>query len=139
MHEFPVWMSDIDTLPEALRMITQLGELTNRLEKATQIAFDINEKFSNLNKRDKSFRVVYFIWKDPYMVAGKQTFIDDIISRGGFENVINKNRYPEINIDQLIALNPEYIFLSSEPYPFKNEHVKEIQRTCPDARVFIVD
>jgi ABC-type Fe3+-hydroxamate transport system substrate-binding protein len=139
MHDFPVWMSDIDALPEALRMITQLGELTNRLEKATRIAFDINEKFSNLNKRDKSLRVVYFIWKDPYMVAGKQTFIDDIISRCGFENVINKNRYPEININQLIELNPEYIFLSSEPYPFKNEHVKEIQRICPDSRVFIVD
>jgi len=139
MHDFPVWMSDIDTLADALKMIIQIGELTNRLEKATQIASDINEQFLNLNKNDKPVRVVYFIWKDPYMVAGKQTFIDDIITRGGFENVINKNRYPEININQLIELNPEYIFLSSEPYPFKDEHVKDIQRTCPNAKVFIVD
>jgi ABC-type Fe3+-hydroxamate transport system substrate-binding protein len=73
------------------------------------------------------------------MVAGKQTFIDDILSRGGFDNVFNEDRYPEININWLVELNPENIFLSSEPYPFKDEHVKEIQKTFPNARVSIVD
>ena len=73
------------------------------------------------------------------MLAGKQTFIDDMLNRAGFENAISEDRYPEISIDQLKKLRPECIFLSSEPYPFKDEHVKEIQRICPDARVSIVD
>ena len=73
------------------------------------------------------------------MLAGKQTFINDILSRGGFENVISEDRYPEITVDQLKTLNPECVFLSSEPYPFKDEHVKEIKSICPDARVSIVD
>ncbi|MFA6945200.1 MAG: helical backbone metal receptor [Pedobacter sp.] len=139
MKEFSVWMSDIQVLPEAIDMIKQIGELTGRPEKAAVIADDINEQFSNLNKKDKPVRTAYFIWKDPYMLAGKQTFIDDILSRGGFENVIGDDRYPESSIDQLKNLNPECIFLSSEPYPFKDEHVKEIQSICPDARVSIVD
>ena len=139
MDEFPVWMSDIETLPDALKMILEIGELTNRLDKATQIAVKIDEQFSNLNRRDKPERVAYFIWKDPFMVAGKKTFIDDILSRCGFENIINQSRYPEISINQLIELNPGCIFLSSEPYPFKDEHVKNFQRTCPDAKVWIVD
>lgn len=139
MKEFPVWMSDINVLPEAIDMIRQIGELTGRLEKATVIADDINEQFLKLKKIHKQVRTAYFIWKDPYMLAGKQTFIDDMLNRAGFENAINGNRYPEISIDQLKKLRPECIFLSSEPYPFKDEHVKEIQRICPDARVSIVD
>jgi len=139
MQDHPVWMSDIETLPDAIKMITQIGELTNRQDKANQIAVKINEQFSILSRKDKPVRVAYFIWKDPFMVAGKQTFIDDILSRSGFENVINENRYPEININWLVELDPECIFLSSEPYPFKDEHVREIQRTFPDARVSVVD
>ena len=139
MQDHPVWMSDIETLPDAIKMITQIGELTNRQDKANQIAVKINEQFSILNRKDKPVRVAYFIWKDPFMVAGKQTFIDDILSRSGYENVINENRYPEININRLVELDPECIFLSSEPYPFKDEHVREFQRTFPDARVSVVD
>ena len=139
MQDYPVWMSDIETLPDALKMINQIGELTNCRDRAAQIAVRINEQFSNLNRKDKPVRVAYFIWKDPYMVAGKQTFIDDILSRGGFDNVFNEDRYPEININWLVELNPEVIFLSSEPYPFNDEHVKEIKKTFPNARVSIVD
>ncbi|MDP2413103.1 ABC transporter substrate-binding protein [Daejeonella sp.] len=139
MKEFPVWMSDIEVLPEAIDMIKQIGELTGRSEEAEVIADDINEQFLKLKKIHKPVRTAYFIWKDPYMLAGKQTFIDDILRRGGFENVISDDRYPEISVDQLKNLKPECIFLSSEPYPFKDEHVKEIQRICPDARVSIVD
>ncbi len=139
MKHFPVWMSDIQVLPEAIEMIKQIGELTGRPEKAKTIAEGINTEFLNLNKEHKPVRTAYFIWKDPYMLAGKQTFIDDVLSIGGFENVITTNRYPEISRDQLKDLNPEYIFLSSEPYPFKDEHVNEIRSICPDARVSIVD
>jgi ABC-type Fe3+-hydroxamate transport system substrate-binding protein len=139
MKDFPVWMSDIKVLPEAIDMIKQIGELTANSERANIIAEDINEQFLNLEKKQKKVRTAYFIWKDPYMLAGKQTFIDDILNRAGFENVIGVDRYPEISVDQLKNLKPECIFLSSEPYPFKDEHVKEFKNICPDARVFIVD
>jgi len=139
MKDFPVWMSDIQVLPDAIDMIKQIGDLIARSEKANAIAQSINEQFLNLNIKQKSVRAAYFIWKDPYMLAGKQTFIDDILSRAGFENVITVDRYPEITIEQLINLKPECIFLSSEPYPFKGEHVKEFERIFPDTRVFIVD
>ncbi len=139
MKEFPVWMSDIQVLKDAIAMVRQIGELTGKSEKASKIADDIENRFLNLNKKEVPIRTAYFIWKDPYMLAGKQTFIDDILSRGGFENVISTNRYPEISPDQLKNLKPEYIFLSSEPYPFKDEHVKEMKSICPEARVLIVD
>lgn len=136
---FPVWMSDIQVLPDAIQMIKKIGELTHRIEKATLIASAIEERFLKLNREFKPKRTLYFIWKDPYMLAGQKTFINDMLSRGGFQNAIHNDRYPEINLDQLKILNPECIFLSSEPYPFQDKHVKEIKNICPDAQVAIVD
>ncbi|MBM3401591.1 MAG: cobalamin-binding protein [Bacteroidetes bacterium] len=136
---FPVWMSDIQVLPDAIQMIKQIGELTHRIEKATSIASGIEEKFLNLKREFKPKRTLYFIWKDPYMLAGQKTFINDMLSRGGFENAIHHDRYPEISLDQLKILNPECIFLSSEPYPFQDKHVKEMKNICPDAHISIVD
>ena len=44
-----------------------------------------------------------------------------------------------IEIDEIKELNPEVIFLSSEPYPFKEKHIAEFQEMLPKAFIFIVD
>jgi ABC-type Fe3+-hydroxamate transport system substrate-binding protein len=140
MLEFPVWMSDITLLEDALEMIEQIGALTGTSEKAFQIASSIEKNFSGLKLKDTlQKKVAYFIWKDPYMLAAKNTFIDQILARAGFANVSLMNRYPIVELLDLKALKPDLIFLSSEPYPFKDEHVLEMKNIFPDADVFIVD
>lgn len=139
MKRFPVWISDIQVLDDALEMIKGIGALVDRKEKADTIAFEIKGRFKSLNHQREWIRTAYFIWKNPYMLAGKNTFIDDILARSGFKNVIHTDRYPEITAEQLKELKPECIFLSSEPYPFKVKHIREIQAICPDAKVSIVD
>ena len=139
MKSFPVWMSDIQVLDDALNMITGLGELVGRAETANAMAADIDNRFLSLRSGNNLIKTAYFIWKNPYMLAGKHTFIDDILNRAGFENVIMEERYPEITTQQLIELNPECIFLSSEPYPFKKEHIHEMRAICPNAKISVVD
>jgi len=140
MKEFPVWMSDILVLEDALKMIEQVGILTGRTEKSELIASNIKKRFEELESVNAgNLRVAYFIWKDPYMLAGKNTFIDNILRRAGFDNALNINRYPEVSLEQLEKLNPEVIFLSSEPYPFKDEHVQKMKTKFPDSKVIIVD
>jgi ABC-type Fe3+-hydroxamate transport system substrate-binding protein len=75
------------------------------------------------------------------MVAGKNTFINDMLKRCNFENVfLNKDsRYPEISVEELQKANPELILLSSEPFPFKEKHVNEFQKHLPNAKIMIVD
>ena len=138
MQDFPVWMSDIKNLPEAINMIKQVGELTARAAEALSIAKAIDKEF-NLIPTKKRLRVAYFIWKDPYMLVGSQTFIDDLLQRGGFENVLSAERYVEFTTEQLKALKPECVFLSSEPYPFKEKHFNEFKNMFPNALVSIVD
>ena len=73
------------------------------------------------------------------MAAGNSTFINSIICLLGFTNVVNKQRYPETTIEEIIAMNPDYIFLSSEPFPFNKEHVDELKKHLPGTRIMLVD
>lgn len=140
MMEFPVWMSDIRVLDDAIEMIELLGCITGREERALRISADINKSFHSLilNKTNTR-RIAYFIWKDPYMLAGKNTFIDNILMKAGYQNVVASDRYPVLSSEQLRNLDPEIIFLSSEPYPFKNEHIPEMKSIWPNSEVIIVD
>lgn len=140
MKEFPVWMSDIHALDDAIEMINLIGRLTAKEKKAQLLASEIKTGFESIKSADrKRLRAAYFIWKDPYMIAGRNTFIDDILKRAGFDNVSNLTRYPEITTEQVGEAQPDVILLSSEPYPFKDVHVKEMQSVCPHAKVMIVD
>ena len=142
-QEFPVWMSDIFNLEDAVRTITDIATLVDRQPEAAYLNHLISAGFRDLQtlaleKRiDKT--VAYVIWKEPYMLAGRDTFIDDILQKIGLRNVVAQSRYPQLDISQLIILNPQLVFLSSEPYPFKEKHIAEIQLALPHAKVMLVD
>ncbi len=142
-QEFPVWMSDIYNLQDALQTIADIGALVDRQPEATYLNHLIGAGFRDLQTLalekaiDKT--AAYLIWKDPYMLAGSATFINDILQKIGLHNVIMENRYPEIELSQLKTMNCELVFLSSEPYPFKEKHVDEIQLALPNAKVMLVD
>ena len=74
------------------------------------------------------------------MCAGGDTFISDMITKLGWVNALSdKDRYPEIDLGQLAARQPDLILLSSEPYPFKDAHIAEIKAIVPDAGIRLVD
>lgn len=143
MDEFPVWMSDINNLEDAMETINQIGSLVDRSPEASYLNHLILAGFNDLQslavtkKINKS--VAYLIWKDPYMSAGRNTFIDDILRKIGLSNVVTESRYPEIDFLKLQQYDPELIFLSSEPYPFREKHIKELQQALPGAKVMLVD
>ena len=136
---YPTWVSDIKNVADAINMIESIGSLVNRVSEATAMAASIRQGFANLLKATKPQRVLYLIWRNPWMCAGGDTFISDIITTIGWKNVVEQHRYPEIRLDELCALNPTLILLSSEPYPFKEQHIAEIGLAVPDAKVMLVD
>ncbi|WP_316835142.1 helical backbone metal receptor [Pedobacter nutrimenti] len=143
MEEFPVWMSDIYDLEGAKNAILQIGELVNREPEAAYLNHLIHAGFTDLQvlalQNNLHKKVAYLIWKDPYMFAGQNTFINDILMRNGLQNVVKISRYPEFGLSELAELEPDLIFLSSEPYPFKEKHLEEVREMVPGARVMLVD
>jgi len=135
----PVWMSDIYNLNDAIEMMRKIGEVTSKTIQSTEIICKIQSDFNSFfNQSNTSESVLYLIWKNPYIAVGKQTFIDDMIQRIGLTNFISEERYPEVDFSKL-ENHPDHIFLSSEPFPFKEEHIEELQGKFPNSKIQLVD
>jgi ABC-type Fe3+-hydroxamate transport system substrate-binding protein len=139
--KFPVWISDIYNLESALDMIVAIGEMVDRKISAASMVTSIAEKFVSLQTGlTKRFRTAYFIWKEPFMVAGANTFINDMMQRCGFDNIFSSRlRYPAVTIEDINSLNCELLLLSSEPYPFKEKHINELQAFLPRTTIILAD
>jgi len=141
--DFPVWMSDIANLTAALEMMQKLADLFQKAKEGKQICNQIADDFATLHQAKNPKKVLYLIWKDPYMLAGKQTFINDLLQRLGLENAAgalpNPNRYPAITLSEIQQINSDIILLSSEPYPFKEKHRIAFQQLLPSASIQVVD
>lgn len=138
-----VWLTDILTINDALEVIKELGKKTNSESEADLIVEKIKLGFSQVSQvvNQHKNKVAYLIWKEPIMAAGRLTFINDMLINLGLVNVIDddKSRYPVLSLEKLKVLNPSYVFLSSEPYPFKNKNKLEFQKQLPNSQVILVD
>jgi ABC-type Fe3+-hydroxamate transport system substrate-binding protein len=139
--KFPVWLTDVNMLADALHMITDIGQLTGTETKARELAAEISKRFAILqNKHHNPIKTAYLIWRKPYMAAGGGTFIQDMLTRCGLVNVLKDvPRYPEVTAEQLKAAGCQLLLLSSEPYPFKQKHIDELQLLLPNTKILLVN
>lgn len=136
----PVWVSDVNKLEDALAMIEAIGLLTAKNEKAQKLIEEIKNCFNQLKTPNYKLKTAYLIWRNPYITVGGDTYISNMLEYAGFNNVFAKeNRYPAITVEQLVKANCEVIFLSSEPYPFKQQHIEELQAVLPKVKIRLVD
>lgn len=137
--DYPVYISDIFDLKDAVRTIQHICMMTNSVSKSEQLVGNIQQGFEDVkNKLEGS--VLYLIWQDPVMVAASNNFIDFLLKWLGMENEVGDlDRYPELDEQMLKNLAPNYVFLSSEPYPFKEKHIARYQELFPEAEVMLVD
>ena len=138
--DFPIYISDINTIDDALQMISDVGILVGKEEQSLQIISEIKQariSLSNQIKKDKS--CYYFIWKDPWLTVGGDTFIHAMLEEAGFVSLSKHQlRYPELDINN-IAAHPNYLLLSSEPYPFKQTDAEFLQTKLPESKILLVD
>jgi iron complex transport system substrate-binding protein len=154
----PVWVTDIITLEDNQRMIEDFGLLFNKRTEAQKWIDKINfayADFQNFIEDAPINKVAYFIWANPYMVAGGDTFINELLKLNKFENIYDNHqtrggaersaakyegRYPEVIIQKMrIQGDPDLVLLSSEPFPFKDEHAFELGRFTHHAKTVFVD
>lgn len=138
---FPVWISDINNLEASFDMILRIGQLCGKHEKAKGIVDEIKVGFDNLKPFKRTISCLYFIWRNPYMVSSSRTFISSILERCGLANLAVElgDRYPEVTEEEIDKLKADIHLLSSEPYPFKDKHVKEMEKKFPGKKAILVD
>jgi len=136
-----VYVSDIQNLNDALAMMIDIGKLVRREFKAETLVEEIKTKFAALKlSTETKIPAAYCIWRNPYMFAGCDTFINDMMRYCGFTNVFeNEKRYPQISIEKLNQLDCKVLLLSSEPFPFKQKYIEELQPLLPGIKIMLVD
>ena len=138
--QFPVWISHVHDLDSALDMIAGIGAITGTAEKASEIISQIQTGFAKLPTQNTKLKTAYLIWRNPYMTIGSDTFIHDMLHRCGLENIFtHQTRYPETTIEELRQKNCELLLLPSEPYPFKENHITELQQQLPNTKILLCD
>lgn len=138
---YPVFVTDVVDVPSALTMISDVGQITGTENLATQMVQEITTGFTEIPHLSEPLSVAYLIWRNPWMTAGHSNYINALLDQLGFRNVFadRESRYPEVTDADLIAMNPKIVLLSSEPFPFKDKHLAEIQAFLPGAHVLLVD
>ena len=137
-EDFPVWVSDVNNLDDACNMIASIGDIVQKTNAANELVHNIRSEFKLLSVRSSPMRAAYLIWRDPYMTVGHDTFIHDMLTRCGFENIFaGLSRYPTTTIEELSTC--ELLLLSSEPFPFSQKHIDELQPLLPYTTIMLVD
>ncbi len=139
MDDFRINVTEIETIEDALITMHELGVDFDVRDNAEQLIKDIQQRLEQ-RPDESELRTVYMIWKDPWMTVGGDTYIHDVLEHWNMPNVFgSKLRYPKLNLDELQSYNPDLVLLSSEPYPFKEKHIAQVEEACPAARVLLVE
>src|SRR5690606_21481625 len=111
----PVHISDIYTIDDCLELIEMYGKLFSKEIEAKKLIKNISEKLEDFKafvSDKKTLKVTYFIWKNPWMIAAKHTFIDEILRLNNFKNYYETlERYPEIILDTNQPETADIVFL----------------------------
>lgn len=134
-----VLVTDISTIEDALFAIHYIAEKLDRMKEAEPLIRNVLSELDSISEFTP-IQTAYFIWKEPWMSVGNDTYIHDVMATFGLENVLgDQTRYPSITINQLKEADPELILLSSEPFPFKEKHITELREYLPDSKIQLID
>jgi ABC-type Fe3+-hydroxamate transport system substrate-binding protein len=139
-NDFPVWVTDVTDLKSAYDMIKDIGALTHKDAEAKKLITDIKKEFARLSNKTDEIKTAYIIWRHPYMAAGADTFINSIMEEARLLNIFNlKKRYPKITIEELQQSGCKLVILSTEPYPFKEKHIAELEKELTGIKIILAD
>ncbi len=104
----------IEDVSELFAAIEKIGEATGRKEESVKLLGSIQQQFADIQSRlssTKPYKVLWVVQTEPLRVAGRDTFINELIELAGGENAIGPtiHKYPPIGAEQLIACGPEVI------------------------------
>ncbi|MFB7305351.1 ABC transporter substrate-binding protein [Heyndrickxia sporothermodurans] len=137
---YPVFVAEVQSVNEAYRMIHDVGEVTDRVDKSNRLVNTITSQFQSLPNAEGK-RAAYVIWRKPYMVVGKDTYINSLLEKMGFINPFTAfhGRYPSVSIEDFQHAKLDYVLLASEPFPFQEKHQMEFAEFLPNTPSILVD
>jgi iron complex transport system substrate-binding protein len=105
---------DIERIDDLFNAITTIGNATGAQEQARELSAGIKAAIHRLQTATAALPKVKVLWvvqREPLRVAGRDTFLNEMIDLAGGENAIGPTLhiYPPIGAEQIIAARPEVI------------------------------
>jgi ABC-type Fe3+-hydroxamate transport system substrate-binding protein len=120
----PVFITEPKTVDDVAELITTLGVIHDRRERASELT----ETLANERVVINAFTFAVPIWKKPWMWCGGDTYVSNLVESIGGRNVLrDRARYPSMLLDEVLTLQPDIIFLPDEPYVFSSADAAEIR------------
>ena len=146
-----------------LELFRLFGGIFQREAEAQRLAIDFRAAREELRRATQDLprsRVLYLIWKDPWMTVSRDTYISAMLASAGWDTLPERSeaRYPVVDAvsgtptfcsgitpaSKAFASSetqwrcPERVLLSSEPYRFAERHLAEAA-ACFGAPAQLVD
>ncbi len=107
---------DPRSIEDVFSLIKLIGDITDHPDEANELLVKLMEKRKKVDDEVKKFekkRVYLEIWNNPYMSAGKNTFVGKLIEEAGGINIAEnaKGDWPILSQEYIIKENPEVIIL----------------------------
>jgi hypothetical protein len=119
------------TLEDNLPLFNLLGGIFNVADRAQQLRQQFSDALATLPNPLIPQRVLYCIWKDPWMTVSEHTYIANMLSHIGWQSIsIGTARYPEFTWSDQLVSGIDLVLLSSEPYRFTEAHVDALEKQC---------
>jgi ABC-type Fe3+-hydroxamate transport system substrate-binding protein len=140
-----VWVTYPRTVREGAELLIRLADLGAGDDARRDVALPVMDAVETAEAKRRSAgqgrpRVFCPIWRDPWMAPSHDTYIHDMIDLCGGVNVTagelpetprrsrrqQPERYPQLRLDEISALEPDVIWLPDEPYAFSEVDVREL-------------
>jgi ABC-type Fe3+-hydroxamate transport system substrate-binding protein len=125
----PVFVSEPKSVDDVIALIERLGVLHDRRDGATELADALRAQLARMPRAPFTFACP--IWKDPWMWCGGDTYVSRLVECAGGRNVLaERMRYPALALADVLAMEPDVVFLPDEPYLFTEVDARAIGKTA---------
>ena len=123
----PCWVCDVRSVERAFQLLADLGHLVGCAQAGEDMAQKVRSRWTSgrASFSPPFEKVAYAVWRDPWMWAGTDAYIQDVLRWWGWSPWPDSPRYPECDIEEVVASGVEGVLLPSEPFPFKEAHLEE--------------
>ena len=138
----PCWVCDVRTVERAFRLLADLGELVGAGERGRALEQEARSAWEEgraAGHGGAGREVAYAVWRNPWMWAGHDAYIQSVLRWWGWSTWPDAPRYPECDMEAVLESGVEEVLLPSEPFPFKETHRAEclgLTSTLVDGEMF---
>ena len=129
-----------------LALYRMLGGIFDREREAESLCLRLQQSYDRLvqlSSQQARSSVLYLIWKNPWMTIARDTYISRMLALAGWDSLPAQAqlRYPQIELEDPALQGAEQILLASEPFPFRQRHLSELQAlpALRDKRLALID